>query len=380
MRTYIIHYDLNENFWDQYDQLWQNSKDRSPFQAPAVLKYFSLIEKGVLGCLFFKNQELYGAVLLKKEHKWFNFLSDRKSDANWFVFHKNCTGEDIEYFFSSFFNHAKELNWSLLLNKVKSWNNNIEHFEKAGEKSALFWQNIQYAVCPAIEAENPELLFSAINRSRQFRYAVNRIKKQFNGVFEIYTDQTGLETWVNDFCQCHIKRWNNTSTPSDFRDPVKRKFLLQCLQAWHKDGILVRFSVKLDDKRIGFSINLKENQTLIGHSTTFDPEYAKLSPGKSLIYIMAQWLKENNYTVFDFGNGDEEYKYALANKDQYLQRIFISPKINIPFIIKAKAIKFVRNKSALYLLYKNKLKLILDKLNRTNEQVNLPVYEVLEKG
>lgn len=368
MRTFIIQYDLTENFWDQYEHLWQNSKDRSPFQAPAILKYFSLIEAGTLGFLLYDNMVLIGAVLLKKENKYYNFLSDRKSDTNWFVFHKNCMDEDINYFFSVLLTQIKELNWSLVLNKVKSWDNNMQDFDKAGENSVLFWQNLQYTVCPALEAESPELLFAKINRSRQFRYAVNRIKKQFNGEFEVFNDDADLENWVKDFCHCHVKRWNNTSTPSEFKEPNRCKFLFQCLKAWHKDGTLVRFSVKINELRIGFSINLKENHTLIGHSTTFDPEYAKLSPGKSLIYIMAEWIKNNNYTVFDFGNGDEEYKYSLANKDQHLGRIFISPKNNFPFIIKAKAIKIVKKEKRIYLLYKYKLKILLSKIRIKNNQ------------
>jgi hypothetical protein len=376
MRNFIIQYDLTENFWDQYDSLWQNSKDRSPFQAPSVLKYFSLIEAGSMGCLLFDNKTLLGAVMLKKEKKHLNFLSDRKSDANWFVFHRNCTDEDINYFFSSLLNQIRLSNWSLILNKVKSWNNNMQGFDEAGRKSDLFWLNLKYSVCPALEAENPDLLFSIINRSRQFRYAVNRIRKQFEGVFEVFNDDTDLEAWVNDFCQCHVKRWDKTSTPSSFRDLNNRKFLFQCLQAWHEDDTLVRFSVKANGKRIGFSVNLKEKQTLIGHSTTFDPEYSKLSPGKSLIYIMAEWIRENNYTVFDFGNGDEEYKYSLANKDQHLQRIFISSRTNFPFIIMAKAIKFVRQERRLYLLYKNKFKIILSKVRKIKNQDKLNEYKV----
>ena len=70
-------------------------------------------------------------------------------------------------------------------------------------------------------------------------------------------------------------------------------------------------------------------------------------------------MKNNNIRVFDFGNGDEEYKYSLANKEQILQRIFISPKKNIIFTIKSKTIKPIRIENKLYLFYKNKVKQLL---------------------
>jgi hypothetical protein len=361
MRHFTIQNDLNEDFWNQYADLWQNSKDKSPFQGPEILKFLASEYKNTVAFLLFDNKILTGAGVFKNENKIYTFLSDRKSDANWFVFHKKSTEEDIEYFFTSFFSKIRHQKWTIILNKVKSWAENINQLENSGKNSKLFWQNLQYSVCPALEAQSPESLFEKINRSRQFRYAVNRLNKQHDAIFEILTDNAELEDWVKEFCQCHIKRWNTTPTPSEYTHYSKQLFLLQCLKAWHNDKSLIRFSVKINDTRIGFSINLKEENTLIGHSTTFDPDFRKLSPGKSLLYIMAQWMKNNNIRVFDFGNGDEEYKYSLANKEQILLRIFISPKENILFIIKAKTIKLIRSENRLYRFYKNKIKILFKK-------------------
>jgi hypothetical protein len=376
MRNFTIQNDLNEDFWNKYANLWQNSKDKSPFQGPEILKFLASNYNDTVAALLFDNQNLIGATLLKNENNIYAFLSDRKSDANWFVFHNKSTEEDIEYFFNSFFTKIRDLKWTLILNKVKSWAENMNQLESSGKNSNLFWQNLQYSVCPALEADSPEDLFAKINRSRQFRYAVNRLHKQHSAIFEIFHDDTDLEDWVKEFCQCHIKRWNNTSTPSEFRDNSKQLFLLKCLKAWNNDNNLIRFSVKIKDTRIGFSINLKEGNTLIGHSTTYDPEFKKLSPGKSLLYIMAQWMKDNNIRVFDFGNGDEEYKYSLANKEQFLKRIFISPKKNILFIIKSKIIKVIRSENRLYWFYKNKIKLLFKNGSPENtDSIGLNIYE-----
>jgi CelD/BcsL family acetyltransferase involved in cellulose biosynthesis len=74
---------------------------------------------------------------------------------------------------------------------------------------------------------------------------------------------------------------------------------------------------------------------------------------------MAKWITEKRLTKFDFGDGNEKYKYLFANKEQVLNRIMISRKNNIGFILKAKSIRIIRNNSYLYKLYRNTFKKML---------------------
>jgi len=354
---------LDPDFWEQYRRLWQNSATRSPFQAPCILQYYvQRVENPVAVFQYFQNAELIAAALFKKENGCYTFLSDMKTDANFFVLHQSCTEEDIRQIFDQFLHLVKKEGWALMLNNQPSWAAYMPLFEAAGKASGLYWQNIRYSVCPVAEDETPEALFKRINGSRELRYRVNKLKNQENAVFEVLTDDTELEHWADEFCQAHVLRWDSTPTPSAYRDPARRQFLKGCLQAWNADGILRRFSVKVNTGRVGFVIGLMEANSLVHHSTTFHPDYWKFSPGKALIHFMAEWMVAQNLRALDFGDGDEPYKYTVADREHILNRIFISNPLNLPFILKTQAIKVVRDNPKMYGFYRDTFKRLTQRI------------------
>jgi hypothetical protein len=360
MRSLRIRESLDQEFWQDYTELWYNSMDKSPFQAPGLLQFFSQsCRKDIVAIQLVKNNKLIGAVILKKEKGVYSFLSDLKTDANFFVFHNECSEEDFYFYFNAFLEKIEDLGWALILNNIPSWSNYISYFESCGSKSNLFWQHINYSVCPVLESDTPENLLKTVNRSHKYRHSVNRISNQLGAQFEVLTDDEDLENWVKEFCSSHIKRWENTSTPSAFRNESRQSFLLECLKAWCKDNILVRFAVKVKQQRIGFVIGLKEQNSLIHHSTTFHPDFKKFSPANALVRTMAEWMVKNQLTLLDFGDGDEKYKYFFANKEHVLSRILVSKKTNVKFILRAKLIKVIRKNSGAYNFYRNKIKVFL---------------------
>ena len=349
--------ELDQQFWDDYAQLWLNSIGRSPFQAPHVLKYYSKRAKNSVACFqYYQDEQLLATALFRHQKGIYTFLSDMKTDANFFVLHKQCSDDEIREIFEQFLLEVKENNWALMLNNQPGWAKYMDIFNKAGQSSSLYWENIKYSVCPVAEDETPEALFKRINGSRELRYRVNKLKNQENAEFEVLTDDSDLDHWVDEFCQSHVLRWANTPTPSAYRDPARRQFLKGCLKAWTEDGILRRFSVKVNSSRVGFVVGLLEENSLVHHSTTFHPDYWKYSPGKALIHFMTEWMSTQKIRALDFGDGDEQYKYTVANKEHELRRIFISRPMNLPFILKTKAIKVVRDNPKMYDFYRDKIK------------------------
>ncbi|MBK9335344.1 MAG: GNAT family N-acetyltransferase [Lewinellaceae bacterium] len=175
-------------------------------------------------------------------------------------------------------------------------------------------------------------------------------------VFEVFRDDTDLEQWVQAYCNAHIWRWADTPTPSSFRDSERQEFFLGCLRAWNQDGVLVRFSIKNATGRIGLVVGLLEENSLVFHATTFDPEYSKYSPGKALIYYIASWMMEQKMRILDFGDGNEAYKYEVADQERVLNRIFVCGKTQFNFIARTKLIQFVKEHPNMYNWYQNELK------------------------
>lgn len=361
MTSHIYYAPPDEKFWEKYNLLWQNSVGRSPFQSPHILQYLAGKAGGdVVAFQYVRDEHLIAAAVFRKENGIYTFLSDMKTDVNFFVLHHQCAKEDIKRFFEEFLQILRTNDWTLVLNYQPAWAGYMNILDTVGKASGLYWQNIPYSVCPVTNDEAPGLLFNRINGLREFRYPVSRLKNKENAIFEVLTDDTDLEHWAEEFSQAHIKRWAETPTPSIYIDPDRQGFLEKCLRAWDTDGILVRFSVNAPMKgRIGFVIGLLEENSLVFHSTTFHPEYKKFSPGKALIHFVAEWMAQQNIRVLDFGDGNETYKYEVADKDRQTNRIFISHRFNFPFILKTKAITVVRSNRKMYDFYRDTIKRII---------------------
>ncbi|MBK6905435.1 MAG: GNAT family N-acetyltransferase [Saprospirales bacterium] len=347
----------DDAFWQQYAALWKNSLHRSPFEAPRLLQYFSRLSGDkVRAFRFMKDGEMKAAVLLKLSKGNLRFLSDHKTDANFFVFDRRCSQADWREFFQLLLQTVQSKNWTLTLNHQPHWADYMKTFYQVGKESGLYWQNIPYSVCPILEKESPKALFDEINGSRELRYRVNRLKNQDQAEFEVLADDSDLDRWVEEFCDSHVLRWADTPTPSGYKPLASRNFLKECLRAWHEDGLLLRFAVKVAGNRIGFVVGLREENSLIHHSTTFHPDFKKQSPGKALILFMAEWMSKNGYSTLDFGDGNESYKYTVAKVEHQVNRIFAAPKYHLAFIIRTQVIKSVKGQSAVYNLYQNKIK------------------------
>ena len=304
---------------------------------------------------------MIGAAFFRGNKGKFQFLSDLKADHNFFVISRQCTDEQVQEFFNRLLQAVKKENWALFLDKQPSWASYYETLLTAIQSSGLHWETSKYSTCLTLEENVPEKLLGYFDRQK-LPLKLNRLKKLGEFQFEVFEDSEDLEQWLDEFTESHICRWENTTTPSNLEDTGRRDFLSQCLKAWIKDGLLVRFSLKLDGKRIGFAIGLRENNSMIHHSTTYDLNYHKYSPGLVIIRLMGQWMAEQNICKLDFGDGEESYKHHFSNTTSEINRIYLSSDSNIPFILKAKITKAVRESPHLHKFYLEKVKPLATKI------------------
>ena len=343
-------------FWEQYADLWTNSQHQSSFQAPHFLKSLMLMLKGPPVVLRgYRDKKLIGATFFYKRDNEFLFLSDMKTDYNFFLLHKDITPGETKQYFTSFLEQVEKKRWTFRLNKQPSWAPYIECFREVLSKSKLFWKVVPYNPCLVLEAENPEALFKATNKQK-LRGKLNRLKEKGEVEFEVFQDKEDLDNWLQEFYAIHIKRWVDTPTPSSYSDGLVRDFYKSCLLAWIKEGVLVRFAIKLEKRRIAFVTGLLENGNLIHHNTSFDRDYQKQSPGIVIIPLIARWMADRKMTKLEFGDGGEDYKHQFTNRELPLLTIFITQHMNIPYILKVKLIKIVRENKKILNFYNARIR------------------------
>lgn len=364
MEGHISYFLPQPSYWEAYGQLWKNSIYQPVFQSPQYIQYLcGLHRKKIASFSCYRDGELRGAAFFWKNGDSFQFLSDIRNDHNFFLIHRSCSPEEIEAFFESFLRCVKAEKWSLKLNSQPTWASYMPAFRKAGRETSLFWKAAYLAPCPMLDGGTPAGVFRRFNRSKNIRYKQNRLVRELGASFEIFTDAAGLDSWVDEFCEVHIRRWQNTWTPSLFEDSEReRRFFKGCLDAWDRDGLLVRFSIKVNDVRIAFCVALVQENSLLYHTLTFDPEYSLYSPGKVLLLCIGHWMKNTSLNILDFGYGDEDYKFRYANYSPALESIYISPRWNIPFRLRAEIVKLVRENPVLIKNYRKRVKPLMRKL------------------
>ena len=223
----VVQYQLpGSEFWDDYRKLWQKSMHPSVFQAPAFIRNLCQYKKSKIAIITFKQEnEIVGAAFFQKEKGVFRFISDQKTDHNFFVLHQSCTKEQLKRLFKAFLQTVREENWALALNNMASWADYWEVFQNALKESSLFKVSFSYSVCPVLEAISPEALASKLTKSRNTRYKKNRLQKEWGITFEALTGEEHLEEWITEFANAHEQRWSATNTPSGYRSKDRRAFL-----------------------------------------------------------------------------------------------------------------------------------------------------------
>ncbi len=357
-----IEYNMpGEKFWKDYRELWINSVHPSAFQAPRFIK--KLIEHHAENTIavfkFYSNQKLRAAAFFTKSNNEFKFLSDLRTDHNYFIIHGKRTKDEVKAIFKAFVDQIASKKWPWTLNYHPTWSAYAGCFRQTLKNSDLFYEQFNYSVCPVLEMDSSKDIEERFTRSKNILRKLAKLQKHFDVDLETLSDTSDLDQWIDGFVDAHMARWANTKTPSEFHDPANKVFLKKALLAWHKDGILVRFSIKTEQGRIAYAIALVEGNTLLHHSHTYDINYSQYSPGLIMMYIIGKYMGANGLKKLDFGDGNEPYKYNYANNELVTDRIYISQTTNIPFILKTKLIKLIRQNKIIYEFYTSKIKPLL---------------------
>ncbi|MCE7926247.1 MAG: GNAT family N-acetyltransferase [Haliscomenobacteraceae bacterium CHB4] len=347
----------DQKFWDAYSRLWQNSLYKPVFQTPRFIQYLARKfehELAVYQC--YRGDELVGAAFFRKDGKIYKLLSEIKADHNVFVIHQDCTEEETRFFFQYFFEEVKKQNWTLVLSYQPAWALYLDTLEQAGKSKGLYLNVSKHSVCPMLQTDTPEEMMEQFKKSKELKYSMNRLIKQQGAIFEVFTDDEDIDNWSDQFCRCHVKRWQATSTPSRYDTSEMQELNRECMRAWAKDNHLIRFSVRIGDERVAFNAVLLQGDVVIGHAQAFDPEYQKYSPGKALMYAIGEWMLSRRLTKLDFGKGGEAYKANMTNLEPELHKIFISSYTNLPFVLKTQLETTIRSNTGLIKMYRQKIK------------------------
>jgi len=341
---YTVRSNTKENvgslFWEEYKRLHRTAITPSPFYSYEFLQIlFDEYESSQIISVYDENNNMIGAFCLRKvdKHKAV-FLNDGHSDHNPFIIANSLSIQEQQRVINSIVS-ALPSKYALSLTNIPDWNCHLKWF------LTLLRQDNWHVIktdgwdCPTVvykksASVNLEDYFNKLfNKSRLNNYH-NRLRKLPAYEYEILNNtEFELWEWICEYCNNHEERWNVTETPSQYIWPNQRELILRKARAWHSAGQLVRFAIKVNQRRIVTVLCYKQGSVrLIYGLPSYSTEYSNYHPGAVLLSCIGKWAGQNGYREVDFGVGSEEYKYRYVHDDQKLFRVYAS-KTLVDFVL-----------------------------------------------
>ncbi len=124
---------------------------------------------------------------------------------------------------------------------------------------------------------------------------------------------------LEEFFEQHIKRWEPTSYPSLFLDPIQKLFYKRLSEEVGETGWLRFTCVNWNKENVAFHFGFNYNGTFLWYKPTYEISVAKHSPGEVLLRQLLLQAINENAIIFDFGLGDEDFKKRFSTNTQLVR-------------------------------------------------------------
>lgn len=189
----------------------------------------------------------------------------------------------------------------------------VHNLSELGRDKGLFVNVYARQTCPfiRIDADGNQLqdLMAKKNLQRDYKH----LQKQGNYSAVHYKRREDIDLLMHVFFEQHIRRRERLAAPSLFVRTENKTFYRSLVKHMSPMGWLLMTSVMINEKPVAFHFGWDYNGTLLYYKPSYDPAWAKHSPGDGLLMESFRYALNNGLREFDFAAGDESYKSRYAN-------------------------------------------------------------------
>ena len=179
--------------------------------------------------------------------------------------------------------------------------------------------------CPFLDIESDPDKALDIARKKSLRRHENYFKREGNLEILHFNTEEKILPHLQDFFEQHIQRRSVTEAPSIFLNTHQRDYYVKLTKEISQTGWLRFTRINWKGKAIAFHFGLcYEGRYLFG-IPSFEIELAEHSPGEVLLRQLLLAAISEGATTFDFGLGDESYKYRFSTGVNHLQTLGLYP-------------------------------------------------------
>lgn len=155
----------------------------------------------------------------------------------------------------------------------------------------------------------------------EIRRKQRRAEREAKTEFYIVGPKHSLEVEVDDFVA--LQRASRTDK-SVFMTPEMQRFFLSAARTMQQAGWLRLLFLTLDGEKAATLYAFEYDKRFWLYNSGYDPDsHSQLSPGWVILSYAVQYAIANGCRVFDFMQGDEEYKYRFGAQDYKVMRVIV---------------------------------------------------------
>lgn len=166
--------------------------------------------------------------------------------------------------------------------------------------------------CPTmlLKENKQDVLKSSMDKLKR---AANRLRRMDKVTFRHIVDPAEAVAQLPPFFKQHIRRSAMAGRRSGFLDKDYASFYRNLLERVSPEKE-IRFSVlELGGRAVAYHFGSLFNGKYFWYKPSFDIDLWELAPGQAMLWHLFEYLQTADVEEFDFGRGDESFKYRFSN-------------------------------------------------------------------
>jgi GNAT acetyltransferase-like protein len=215
-----------------------------------------------------------------------------------------------------------------------------EFFSEIFKKRNIYMQKVDNNDVKILHELFPKLFFSLISVNPQMHLdkdpfessspstisQIRRIiRKNPEMRFEMFDDD--LDKHMKTMFKLHKKSSKKVRQMDIFEDKKTKEYYTILTKNFAK-AMRICF-LYMGDLPIAYQYGFSYRDIFVGDQIAYHNDYSKLRPGKTIVYFLTEYLKNNKMRILDQGGGISSYKMEFAKEYRLLYNLYYSPNILI---------------------------------------------------
>lgn len=212
------------------------------------------------------------------------------------------------------FLHDRRGLWDMIvLRNLKAQSNCVGELHREFERLGLGVMDVERQPSPTLVIRGREAEARQLLNRYSIRRALRRLDARGAVTFRTLETAAEIERYLPQFFDQHVRRWSRSRVKSPFTDETYRRWYRSLADAARQAGWLHFSILESGASPAAFHFGFSYGGVLSWYKPSFNPDFARESPGSALISRLIEDACDRGLDEFDFSSGLEPFKDRFSN-------------------------------------------------------------------